>query len=103
MIYVKLDPSTSTGYSMIHNMPFDEKYGLGKTKEELELEGVFVDSIPTPDNSNLSKVPVLKYNNGFYYEYIDRQLTPEEEVQLLKDKQALMQQALDELIFGGAL
>jgi len=42
------------------------------------LEGVFEDSIPTPHNSNQNKVLVLKYNIGFYYEYIDRQLTPVE-------------------------
>ncbi|WP_051404848.1 hypothetical protein [Bacillus cihuensis] len=85
MIYVKFDAESSTGYSMIHNMPFDEKNGLGKSKEELDQEGVFVDAIPTPDTSNSDKVPVLKYNNGLYYEYEDRQLTPEEKNSVIRN------------------
>lgn len=38
-----------------------------------------------------------------WYEYIDRPLTPDEALHQLKEKQDLMQQAIDDLIFGGAL
>lgn len=37
-----------------------------------------------------------------YFEYHDRPLTQEEQLKKMKDEQVLMQQALDDLIFGGA-
>lgn len=30
---------------MVHNFSFDEKEGLGKTKEELETEGVLIEGL----------------------------------------------------------
>jgi hypothetical protein len=52
----------------------------------------------------LIKNPVLYCNpqtKEVWYEYEDRPLTPEEEIQQLKVRQALMQQALDDLLLGG--
>ena len=104
MLYVKLAQDGTT-IEMIHHMPFDKEYGLGKSKEELEAEGgIFVDSVQEPENRP-GKSAVLKYSgaNGLYYEYIDREMTQEEKMIELQQKYDLMQSALDELIFGGML
>jgi hypothetical protein len=64
-----------------HYQPFDEKHGLGKTKEELELTGIFVDSLPVNENP-LGKTSTLKVDSKtgeLYYEYTERELTLEEE------------------------
>lgn len=84
----------------VHNMPFDEVNGLGKTEEELRQIGALVDEIPEPEQIE-GKIAVMYYNpqtNSVYYEYIDRPLTPEEE---LRQRIELMQQALDNLLLGG--
>lgn len=99
MIYLKLNQND---VESVHYMPFDEEYGLGKTKEELESEGVLVSSIPEPENRQ-GKSAILKYSkvDGLYYEYVDRPLSPEEELAQLKEQYAMMQTAIDDLIFGG--
>ncbi|WP_144700219.1 hypothetical protein [Fictibacillus phosphorivorans] len=110
MIFIKLDELNHI--QLIHHMPFDEKYGLGKTKTELESEGIFVDSIPTPDTSNPKMIPELKYNgSALYYEYIERPLTPEDKIQQLESELAISKEdnvsnmlaitELYELILGG--
>ena len=79
MIYVNLLDGFEVG--PIHYMPFDPVHGLGKTREELEAEGgVFVESIPEPENRP-GKSAMLKYSevDGLYYEYVDRSLTTEEQ------------------------
>ncbi|PIC05481.1 hypothetical protein CS060_04175 [Anoxybacillus flavithermus] len=84
----------------IHCIPFDEEHGLGKTEEELRQIGALVEDIPEPEQVE-GKTPVMYYNpqtNSVYYEYIDRPLTPEEE---LRQRIELMQQALDALLLGG--
>ena len=66
---------------LIHNMPFDEVNGLGKTKEELLQIGALVDSVPVVDVPNDKNV-IYKYNqsdNTVTYELIDRPLTVEEQ------------------------
>jgi hypothetical protein len=109
MIFVQYNNENIVTF--IHTKPFDDNEGLGKTKEELEKEGLFVDSLPSPDTTDSSKTPILKVNpidNTLYYEYVDRPLTPEEKLQLLeqenqelKNRIEIMQQALDDLILGG--
>ncbi|MBY0596066.1 hypothetical protein [Bacillus bingmayongensis] len=98
MIFVRL---TSDGdIESIHYMPFDERYGLGKTEEELRIEGILVEALPAKEELK-GKEAVLKYDpvKGFYYEYVDIPLSPEQqELDELKRNQELMQQALDELI-----
>lgn len=56
--------------SFQHYMPFDPVYGLGKTREELELEGVFVESVPEPLNNG--KIPILYLDDtktAVFYDY----------------------------------
>lgn len=89
----------------IHNMPFDEFNGLGKSENELKKIGALVEEIPEPEEIE-GKVPVMYYNpqaNSIYYEYIDRPLTPEEELRQreLQQRIELMQQVLDDLLLGG--
>ena len=84
----------------VHNLPFDEVHGLGKNEEELRQIGALVDEIPEPEQLE-NKIAVMYYNpqtNSVYYEYIDKPLTPEEE---LRQRIELMQQALDSLLLGG--
>ena len=83
MIYVKLDENNKVGFR--HFLPFDLEYGIGKTKEELEQTGFFVESIPQPEVI-VGKAPVLYGDNitkTLWYEYINIPLTPE---QLLEQK-----------------
>ncbi len=46
---------------LIHNMPFDEINGLGKTEEELLQMGALVDSIPVVEVPNDKNI-IYKYN-----------------------------------------
>lgn len=88
MIYVKTSDS-EVGYDFIHNMPFHETYGLGKTRLELESEGVFVDRIPEPLNID-GKIPNLVFKEGkLQYEYYDIPPTTEERIDQLEQKFAL--------------
>ncbi|WP_309087241.1 hypothetical protein [Domibacillus sp.] len=86
MIYIA---ATNEGeVTRIHYQPFDEKNGLGKTKEELEKEGFFVDFLPNPEYPE-GKDPFLKVDQvtkTLYYEYRDRPLTENEELAFLKKK-----------------
>lgn len=85
----------------VHYMPLDPVHGLGKTKKELEAEGgVFVESVPEPENRP-GKAPVLKYSeaDGLYYVYIDRPLTQEEQLGSLQDENAdlMFQNAMQDM------
>jgi hypothetical protein len=102
MIFVKVNNENNV-VEFVHYHPFDEKYGLGKTVEELQAEGMLVDSIPEPVAQE-GKGHILKYNPSdktFYYEYFDLPKTVEEQLEGANNKIALMQQALDELLLGG--
>lgn len=66
---------------LIHNMPFDEINGLGKTEEELLQIGALVDSIPVVEVPNDKNI-IYKYNkvdNTVTYELVDKPLTIEEQ------------------------
>lgn len=67
---------------LTHYMPFDAKNGMGKTEAELLQEGYLLDEIPEPEQQ-AGKIPVAYYTveAGFYYQYVDAPLTPEEEMQ----------------------
>lgn len=52
MIYLRYNKENKV--DLIHYMPFHEKHGLGKTQEELELEGVFVEELPKPEVTTLN-------------------------------------------------
>lgn len=83
MIFIKLDVNKDIEF--VHHMPFDSSYGLNKTKDELERMGKLVDSLPVPENNGMNHI--LKYdktNDTFYYEYVDRILSPEEKIEQLE-------------------
>ncbi|CAM4363365.1 hypothetical protein [Bacillus manliponensis] len=105
MIYIKYN---NTGeIELIHSAPFHSELGLGKTKEELEKEGFFVNSIPEAEHRE-GKVAILKCNvttKTLYYLYVDKPLTQEEvlknlqkENEELKRNQKLMWEKIEELM-----
>ena len=88
----------------IHYKPYDEKFGIVGKVENLEEKGVFYSKELPVIEQRFGKSPRMKYNvetDEVYVEYVDRPLTPEEELQQLKERQTLMQQALDDLLLGG--
>lgn len=46
MVYIRVDSNNMITLS--HRQPFDPVNGLGKSKEELEKTGYFIDSMPEP-------------------------------------------------------
>lgn len=84
----------------VHFLPFDEANGLGKTQEQLESEGMLVDSIPDPV-AQQGKIPVLYVNpqtKEAFYEYIDAPANPptvEDEIAELKRQLADAQIAIN--------
>ncbi|MBH0311912.1 hypothetical protein I7E32_16190 [Alcaligenes faecalis] len=71
MIYIEINKNNEVITQ--HRYPFDEKSGYGKTKEELEQTGIFVESISEPERIE-GKEPILKYNPEtkiLYYEYVE--------------------------------
>ena len=92
----------------VHYCPFDKENGLNKTKEELESEGVLVDSIPEAENREefYPEIRVNKQTKEVFYEYIKKEnkntLTQEQiKIKELENRVELMQRALDELSMGG--
>jgi hypothetical protein len=84
---------------LVHNMPFDEINGLGKTAAELQQIGALVDDIPEPEQIE-GKDAVMYYSpqtNSVYYEYVDHVPTPEKQLQQLKDQILAQQDAIAEL------
>lgn len=78
MAFLKYDEIGRVNYT--HYMPFHEKHGLGKSKEELEQEGLLVDSIPEPQQIE-GKSAILYCNpttKELWYEYEDIPKTQEE-------------------------
>ena len=54
-----------------HMKPFDEKFGLNKTQEELEIEGLLVNELPEPEEQE-GKISTLHINpqtKEMWYEY----------------------------------
>lgn len=87
MIFLMLDEKGNI--ANMHGDPFDEIYGLGKTKEELLKIGYLIDGeIPQP-LPHPGKVPELKFNkitNIFYYDYLDDPDSPEAIQKTLKEE-----------------
>ncbi|MBS4195322.1 hypothetical protein [Lederbergia citri] len=84
MIYFEVNRNNDVTY--IHNMPFDEKYGLGKTEQELRKTGILVESIPEAEQVT-GKVPVLKYDGeNLYYDYIDAPISEDERFNQLQNE-----------------
>ena len=75
MIYFTTDSKNRVEYT--HFRPFDEKYGLGKTAEELSISGHLVESLPQYEGEiPAGKYPVLCYDTDFYWEFEDIVLEP---------------------------
>ena len=103
MIFVKSDETGKV--QMVHYMPLDAVYGLGKTEEELVLEGCLVDSMPDEPIPVEGKCPVLYFEqstNTLYFEMEDIPpvlLTPEQqEVVDLKQQIADLNIAMAEIM-----
>lgn len=98
-IYIKdltkiTQDKSSVGY--VHYMPFDENYGLQKTREELEQSGILVE-LPSEE---LPKVEGMKcelfYNattNELFYDYAKENISKEISLQDVNDKLDLILQA----------
>ena len=85
---------------LIHNMPFDELNGLGKSEEELLKEGALVEEIPEVEVPS-DKLVIYKYNkedNTVYTELVERPLTLEEKLQKQVEVLTIENQTQDELI-----
>lgn len=68
MIYIKTNQNHKLVY--IHYAWDDEKYGLHKTKEELEKTGYFVNEIPEePQKEGFSQILYYTKEKGFWFEY----------------------------------
>ncbi|URN85887.1 hypothetical protein [Acetobacterium wieringae] len=78
MIYFRTNKDSNL-VELIHYKPFDKNYGLGKTEEELGLEGFLVESIPEPEEIE-GKIAVMYYTeaDGFIFQYEDIPKTAEQ-------------------------
>ncbi|EKS4344858.1 hypothetical protein QB607_002854 [Clostridium botulinum] len=78
-------------------MPFDEIYGLHKTKEEIEREGgVFVTEIPEPEH--IEGKHFIQYWNPIqekiFYEYED---IPDYEENIPKSREEIQEERIEKL------
>jgi hypothetical protein len=99
MVFIKLQKSTDV-VEYIHYMPFDSVNGMKKTEEELLQEGMLLDVSIPEETVQAGKQALLHYNdtNSFYYTYVDRPLTPEEELEQLKQQVVAQQSAINMLL-----
>ncbi|UAT29493.1 hypothetical protein K7T73_12875 [Bacillus badius] len=100
MIYLYMaEKVTDTDYIIngIHNFPFDEVHGLGKSEDELKAKGYLVEELPMP-NQTYGKKPVLHINPNtkeLWYTYED---TPQEKkIAEIEQKSVELEAALMEL------
>ena len=73
MVYIRYDEDTKV-ITFMHKMPFDKVNGMGKSKEELEKTGVFVDECPEPEKKT-GFAPVSMYSEetkSIYYDYLKK-------------------------------
>ncbi|APH23809.1 hypothetical protein [Clostridium botulinum] len=80
----------------IHYMPFDNVYGLHKTKEELEQEGILIENIPEPKYIE-NKQAIMYWNPAdkqIFYEYED---IPDYEENIPKSKEEIQEERIEKL------
>ena len=97
MIFVKHDNGE---INYIHQMPFDAFYGLGKSKEELEQEGLLFESLPESESIS-GKKPVLALDtttNELFYKYEDV-VVEKTEIQELQEEISLMKKTNSDLTY----
>lgn len=82
MIYIATD--TTNIVTFIHYMPFDPRYGLGKSEEELKKTGFLVESIPEyGEEVPEGKYPELHYDGSkFSWVLVDVPDGPEQPADL---------------------
>lgn len=103
MIYLEFDEQGK--FKFAHHRPFDPEIGLGKTQEELKETGLLVENLPEFLTQE-GKIPVLCLNfetNELFYDYVERDLTTDEELKSVKDRLALSESAIDFLIMNGGM
>ena len=96
--------------TFIHYMPFNEKYGMGKTEEELLKTGYLVESLPIYTGEiPEGKVPELRYDGtAFSWEMVDapepepepEPTTSYEELKADLEKLKSQQAATDSAVLG---
>ncbi|EKX80555.1 hypothetical protein CFSAN001628_005554 [Clostridium botulinum CFSAN001628] len=77
-------------------MPFDSVYGLHKTKEELEQEGILIENIPEPKYIE-NKQAIMYWNPAdkqIFYEYED---IPNYEENTPKSKEEIQEERIEKL------
>lgn len=68
MIYIQTDSHNKV--ILIYNSPFDEKYGLGKSEEELLATGFLVDFVPRAEEKDgYYSITYYTKEDGFYFQY----------------------------------
>lgn len=88
MVYIKVNEDYKVDY--VHCMPFDEVHGLGKSKDELLIDGFLVESIPEQPVEIIGKKHELCFTieKGLYYDSVDRELTDQEKLDQLENQTA---------------
>lgn len=89
MIYVgKMQKVSEETYrvGLVHYMPFDEVNGLGKTKEQLQQEGIFVESLPVKEERPGYEAVLMYDGTSLYYEYSLRQETQDQGAEELQNE-----------------
>lgn len=75
-------------------------YDLTGLDQEFIESGILVESIPK-ESYQVGKIGILYINpktKEMWYEYVDRSLTPEEEIAQLKERMHAMQVAIDSVL-----
>lgn len=85
--------------TFIHYQPFDEQHGLGKTQNELQQEGVLVDSIPAAEqNGKTAHLFINPETRDMWYEYTEATKPVEDQIEELKQQNATMQETINYLL-----
>lgn len=76
MIYIRTE---NTKVVLKHYMWDHPEHGFGKTKEEMEKTGYFVESVPEEPQQE-GYVQILHYTaeHGFWFEYLEQEKEAEE-------------------------
>lgn len=102
MIYVILDEFGNIKEANYD--PFHPVHGTNMTEEEMLASGML---LPAPQleekDGLLARLSYNKDNGSLYYEYVERPLTQEEELQLIKQENQLLQQSMLELTSYAAM
>lgn len=83
--FIRVDKETKRVIAK-YDLPFDPKYGLGKTRDELLKEGYLISDIPEP-TLVVGKEAIMYYNPNnetVYYEYEDIPLTDSQRIEMLE-------------------